>query len=72
MTVLLGLATAVMWAFTDLTNVRMTRRAGEIACAFWLLAALLGFVVLHERMQRRQLIGIAVTLVGVAVLAVAQ
>ena len=65
MTVLLGRATAVMWAFTDLNNVRMAR--GRDRVRVWLLAALPGFVVLRERLQRRQLIGIAVTLAGVAV-----
>lgn len=38
MTVLLGLSTALMWAFTDLCNTHMSRRAGEVAGAFWLLA----------------------------------
>lgn len=45
--------------------------AAVSAAQFATIAAVLGFVVLHERLQPRQLVGIAVTLVGVTVLAVA-
>ena len=45
--------------------------AAVSAAQFATIAAVLGFVVLHERLQRRQLIGIAITLIGVTLLALA-